>query len=267
LIGLVLLIGIAVWKRKEFPLAAAGLLIFVALLAPTPSFIPIKDLVAERRVYFPFIGLLFVAVDLLRRWRAPERTLAMAGLVVIAVLGVLTYSRAALWGSELALWKDSVEKAPRKWRPRFQYAYALYAADRCGEAVNEFAIASTLDKPDPRLLVDWGLALDCAGRPAEAIERLRQAAQLENTAHTQATIGMLHGKQGQAEQALQALAEAERLDARFAMTYVYRGNVLASQNQWKEALPQYEMAVKLEPANTIALQSLALARQQLGLTR
>lgn len=267
LIALVALIGVAVWKRKEFPLAAAGLLIFVALIAPTSSFIPIKDLVAERRLYFPFIGLLFVAVDLARRWRAPERTLAMAGAVLILILGGLTYSRAALWGNELALWKDSVEKAPRKWRPRFQYAYALYAVNRCPEAVNEFATASTLDKPDPRLLVDWGLALDCAGRPAEAIERLRQAAQLENTAHTQATIGMLHGKQGQAAPALEALAEAERLDPRFAMTYVYRGNVLASQNQWKEALTQYETAVKLEPANTIALQSLAMARQQLGLTR
>lgn len=264
LIALLATVGLVLWKRRAAPLAAAGVLILIALLAPTSSFIPIQDVIAERRMYFPFIGLLMILVDLMRRWNAPARTIAYAGAAVLLVLAGLTYSRAAVWGSELALWEDSVKKSPNKWRPRFQYAYALFESNRCDEANREFAIAAPLAKPDPRLLLDWGLSLDCAGKPNEAIDKIRQATQLENTAHAQATIGMLHGKQGQAEQALKALAEAERINPQFAMTYVYRGNVLASQNRWKEALPEYEKAVRLEPDNSVALQALALARRHIG---
>lgn len=257
-------IAFALWKRRTAPLATAGLLILVALLAPTSSFIPIQDVVAERRMYFPFIGLLFILVDVLRRWRVPARSLTFAGAAVLLVLAGLTYSRASAWGSEMALWEDSVRKSPNKWRPRFQYAYALFEANRCDEANREFAIAAPLAKPDSRLLLDWGLSLDCAGKPHEAIEKIRQATLLENTAHAQATIGMLHGKQGQAEEALKALDEAQRINPQFAMTYVYRGNVFASQNRWKEALPEYEKAVRFEPDNAVALQALALARRHAG---
>lgn len=264
LVALLAIVGIAVWKRRTAPLAAAGVLILIALLAPTSSFIPIQDVVAERRMYFPFIGIVFIGVDLLRRWQAPARLVAYAGAAVLLLLAALTYSRAAVWGSELALWEDSVRKSPNKWRPRFQYAYALFESNRCDEANREFAVAAPLAAPDPRLLLDWGLSLDCAGKPDEAIAKISEATQLENTAHAQATIGMLHGKQGHAEPALKALAEAERINPQFAMTYVYRGNVYASQNRWKDALPEYEKAVRLEPDNAVAIQALALARRHAG---
>lgn len=275
-LGLLALIAAALlllWQRRRFPLAAAGFFIFLAFLAPTSSFVPILDPVAERRVYFPFIGFLLLLLDLLQSGPVPiSRSLrSLSGSVpiftaILLLLSWLTYSRAGLWGSEIALWRDSVTKSPAKWRPRFQYAYALYHANQCAEAAAEFQTASTLGKPDPRLYIDWALALDCASRPDEAILRLQDAARLENTAHTQATIGMIYGKRGQSLKSLEALAEAERLDPRFPMTYVYRGNVYASLGRWQDALVQFERALTLEPGNTIALESLSLARRQLGLT-
>ena len=42
---------------------------FLILLAPTSSVVPIRDVAVERRLYLPFICLLFITVDFLRRWK------------------------------------------------------------------------------------------------------------------------------------------------------------------------------------------------------
>ena len=53
--GILALIAAAVYFHRRYPLACFGLLAFAILLAPTSSVIPIKDPIAERRVYLPMI--------------------------------------------------------------------------------------------------------------------------------------------------------------------------------------------------------------------
>src|SRR5258706_10940259 len=79
LIGLVALCGAAWFFRKQYPIAAFGVFVFLLLIAPTSSIVPIQDVLAERRVYLPMLGLLLICVDLVRRlkysaipWAAPR---------------------------------------------------------------------------------------------------------------------------------------------------------------------------------------------------
>ena len=59
---------VAAWMlRKRFPLATYGFLAFLILMAPTSSILPIKDPVAERRMYAAILGLLLIVVDVLSR--------------------------------------------------------------------------------------------------------------------------------------------------------------------------------------------------------
>ena len=96
----------------------------------------------ERRLYLPFIGLLFIAVDFLRRWKTRTSTMiAVLGLVVVAE-AALSYQRNQLYASAMDIWKDTAEKSPGKVRPRFQLAFAYYQAQHCGEAVEEYAKAA-----------------------------------------------------------------------------------------------------------------------------
>jgi hypothetical protein len=69
-IGMLALIGLAAaaWVlRKRYPLAAFGVFMFLLLLAPTSSLLPIQDVFAERRMYLPFLGLTLVCFEFLRR--------------------------------------------------------------------------------------------------------------------------------------------------------------------------------------------------------
>lgn len=260
LIGL-LAVSAAAWiYRRRFPLASFGWFVTILLLAPTSSFVPIKDPLVERRLYLPFIGLLFITVEFLRRWKTGRTTLIAALGVVLLAEGALSYQRNQLWGNGIEMWKDSADKSPGKVRPRFQLAFALYQAGRCPEAAAEFDKAARIEKPKHDLLLDWGLALDCAGNPGEAVAKLEQAVVLTpRSAHLYSQIGMEYGKQGKYPEALEALATAERLNPNFEMTYVYRGNIYEVQGDKTRAAEEYRRALAIndEQYNQAARDGLA----------
>jgi tetratricopeptide (TPR) repeat protein len=252
LVALLAAVAGAFYFRRRYPLVWYGTVVALILFAPTSSVVPIRDAVAERRLYLPFIGLLFVVLEFARRTQARRSAAAavMGGLLV--VLGIATHQRARVWSSEVALWEDSVAKSPWNARAHFHLAVAYYVEKRCQDALRHFSEAARLGKPDASLLADWGLAEDCAGKPQAALEKLQQAARLEPTAHIYTQIGMIHGKLGQREEALRALERAQKLDPRYEMTYFYRGHVYAVAGEFEKAAREYRKALELNPHNEAA---------------
>ncbi len=263
LIGLAALVGCALYFRRRYPLAAYGFLTSLILLAPTSSFIPIQDALAERRLYLPMIGLLLIVLEFLRRWQAPSSSLAAALAVVLAVAGLLTYQRSRLWGDEVALWEDALSKSPQNARAHFQLALSYYEVGRCDVAVQQYEAAARLKKPDNRLLVDWAMAENCRHKPEAALEKLQQALELEKSAHTYSLIGMVYAQQRKLDQALEALNKATVIDPQYDMTYVYRANVYVLLNRADDALRDYHLALQLNPDNESARKNLAKVESRL----
>ena len=255
LAALAALISAAWIYRKRWPLAAFGVFMFVLLLTPTSSFIPISDVAAERRMYLPFLGLVLVCLEFLRRLKISHA--AWAGAAIVAVCSILTYQRSAVWASPVALWQDASNKSPQKWRPHFQLASALYESSMCPEAAQAFEAASRLEQPAWDLLVDWALALDCEGKWQDAIAKLQRAFQIEHSAHIQSQIGMVYAKHNKWDDALTALAQAQAIDPTFEMTYVYRGNIFEATGDKAGAAAQYQRALALNPSNPVARDALA----------
>lgn len=245
-----LVVSVLAWiYRRGFPLASYGWFTFLILLAPTSSFVPIRDPIAERRLYLPFIGLLFIVVEFLRRWKTGRTTMIALLSAVLLAEAALCYQRNELWSSAVDIWKDTVAKSPAKIRPRFQLAYAYYQAQHCGEAVEEYSKAAQIEPAKYELLLDWALAYDCAGNPTEAINKLKQAASMSRSAHVYSQIGMEFGKQGKYPEAIVALATAEQLDPKFGMTYAYRGNVYEVQGNVAAAAQEYRRALAVDQFN------------------
>jgi tetratricopeptide (TPR) repeat protein len=259
LAALVVLVAAAWLYRKRWPLAAFGIFMFILLIAPTSSFVPISDVSAERRMYLPFLGLLLVCLEVLRRMKLSQAV--WTGAAVVAVCAILTYQRSAVWATPVTLWQDAAAKTPRKYRPRFQLASAFYESGNCQQAAATFEAASHLQQPAYDLFVDWGLALDCAGKPQDAVVKMQQASMMERSAHIQSQIGMLYAKQRKWQEALAALAQAEKIDPSFEMTYVYRGNIFEVAGDKAAASAQYQRALKLNPLNSIARDALVRVSQ------
>jgi len=253
-----LIVTVLAWiYRRRFPLASYGWFVWLILLAPTSSFVPIRDPMAERRMYLPFIGLLFITVEFLRRWKVSRNALVGALVLVLAVEATLTYQRNLLWSNTVDIWKDTVSKSPEKYRPRFQLAYAEYQAGFCTDAAEQYQKVATLERPRYDLLLDWALAYDCAGNAQQAIEKFQQSAELRPTAHVYSQLGMEYGKMGKYPEALAALQMAEDRNPDFAMIYYYRGNVHASQGDQAQAVADYQHVLALDPDNQPAHEALA----------
>jgi protein O-mannosyl-transferase len=257
LAGLLIVTVLAWIYRRRFPLASYGWFVWLILLAPTSSFMPIRDPMAERRMYLPFIGLLFISVEFLRRWKVSRNALVPTLALVLLVESGLTYQRNLLWGSAVDIWKDTVAKSPEKYRPRFQLAYAEYQAGSCSDAVEQYQKAATLVSPRHDLLLDWGLAYDCAGNPQQAIAKLEQSADQQPNAHVYSQIGMEYGKIGKYPEALAALEMAKDWNPDFAMTYYYLGNIHSLQGNQAQALADYRQVLALDPNNQPAREALA----------
>jgi tetratricopeptide (TPR) repeat protein len=263
--GLIALIAVtaAAWIwRKRFPLAAYGWFIFLLLLAPTSSIVPIQDVLVERRVYLPFIGITLICCEFLRR--TPLRRPAVAGalVAVLIVLGIVTYQRNEVWADAISLWKDTAEKSPNKSRPHFQLAFAYYSEGRCLDAVKEYQRTSELDNKDDRLYIDWALAYDCVKQPDAALEKLRQATSISKTGLAYSLIGMVYAKQNRRAEALEALDQAEKLDPNLEATYVNRGNVYLLAQEFDKAAGQFRRALELNPSDAIARNGLDMAQRR-----
>jgi tetratricopeptide (TPR) repeat protein len=257
LLGL-LAVSVAAWiYRRRFPLASYGWFVFLFLLAPTSSVIPIADPYAERRLYLPFIGLLLIAAEFVRRWKVTRTTVIAALSALLFFEAALTFQRNGLWGDAVALWKATAEDSPGKFRPAFQYAMALSEANRDGEAIKEFGRAASLEKPNYGLLLDWGLAYDRMGDREKALEKLKEAAAVEAGAHVYTQIALVYSKQENYPEALKALDLAQLYDPGNATIYQYRGNIFLTQGNTEGARQQFRRAAELDRYDQYSRRKLA----------
>ncbi len=262
LLGLAALAGAlaACWIwRARFPLAALGFLIFLALLAPTSSVVPIADAFAERRLYLPMIGLLLVCMECFSR-RGLDRKVAAGAGAALLLCCALTWNRNSVYASTIAMWEDSVRGNPHNARAQFQLAHAYYVAGRCREAEHGYTRTAQLQKPAYDLYVDWALALDCDGRPDEALEKLRSAAKLEPSAHVYSQIAMVLAKSKRYGEALEAVEKSLGYDPNYEPALVYRGNIRLLTGDAAAAAEDFKRVLAMNPANEQARQGLAAAR-------
>ena len=270
LIAILAVAGAAFHYRRRYPLAAFGFFTFVILMAPTSSFMPIKDPVVEYRLYLSMIGLLFIVLEFLRRVDVTQRNSMVLLAGVLLVAGIATYERNFVWSDPRLLWADTVAKSPNLARAEFHLAEAYREQGDCAKALPHYARATELDPPAKHsywyasIFVDWGLAYDCLNREDEALAKFRQASALGPTAHVYSQIGMIYGKQKKNAEAMEALQKAVQLDPSFAMTYVYMGGVYQNMGDLADAIAQFKHALAIDPKNDAARESLRVAEAALA---
>jgi tetratricopeptide (TPR) repeat protein len=268
IVGLVGLAGLAVaaWHfRNRFRLAAYGYFLFLVFLLPTSSILPIKDPVADRRMYLPLVGLTLVAIDFLSRWRVNRRALIAVCCVILLAMSAATHARAVVWSDPVTLWEDSAAKSPGKSRPHFQLAQTYAFAQRYDLAVPEFEKAGAVAAPSFDLMLDWGLAYDGAQQFDKALEKLRQAMTLardaHDAAHAETQIGKVYADRRDWPQAMAALDAAEKFDPNFPTIYVYRGLVHLANNDAEGGARECRRALAIEASFQPALGCVAKAQE------
>ena len=285
---LLLMLGATAWGlvRRSW-LGFAGAWFFV-ILAPTSSFIPIKDLAFEHRMYLPLAAVIVVVVlgvkTLVHRTLTPTLSLEGRGsfwkpriqyiewplnasvLVVAALLlGYFTYQRNKDYHSDLVMWTDVAAKRPDNARARVAVGNALLARNRVDEAIAAYreAVAIRPDFADGQCALGMGLARK--GALDEAVTAYRESLRLDpNLAKAHYNLGNALSRQGRIDESIRSFRESLRIRPRFADAHCNLGNALAAQGQLDEAIAEYREAIRIKPGLANAHKGLGDVLVRLG---
>jgi tetratricopeptide (TPR) repeat protein len=299
------------WAILLLLLAGAGLIAFLrrtavgfaavwffAILSPSSSIIPVGfQPMAESRMYLPLAAV--AAVCVVWVFRRVGRAALVAFLAAALALGLATHERNRDYGSDVAIWTDTVHRRPSNTRAHLALGSALAMESRNEEAAAQFEEALKIDPgdfqarrnlglafyhmgraeealaqyraiapptPDSAALhYDIGLALDLEGRPQEAIGEYTRALELNpGDAEALNNLGSALFRTGHVEEAALQFGRAAALIPDSARVHFNLGMALAQMGGVEKAIGQYREAARLDPGYAAAHNNLGNLLEETG---
>jgi tetratricopeptide (TPR) repeat protein len=206
----------ASWRRERWTAAAVAW--FAAAVLPVSHLLfTAGTMLAERNLYLPSVGLVFLLPPLAARWaleRRPAR-LAAAGAfaLLLALGGWWTWRRTPVWRSSETVFAALVREHPRLWWVEWKAGAILARRGRGEEALRWYLPALRKTRyNDISLCLDYVLVLRTLGRYGEGEPVLRRlVARYPNSVPPVVDLASLRIEQGRYAEAVALLDRAERI--------------------------------------------------------
>lgn len=223
---------VAIWRRPA--LGFLGVWFFV-ILGPSSSFMPIKDLAFEHRIYLSLAaitcGVVIAGYLLADKLAGADKLPVAAALLalvgtVAALLGWRSFDRNLDYASRFTIWKDTVEKVPHN--PR--------AHNNVGYAYREMAIEAVKSDDRKHLQKEY---FD------KAMHHYNRAIELD-PGYIQAynNRGAAYGFMGQHDRALEDFNASIKLNSDAKMPFCNRGFVYLYKAQYAAGTGRYADATR-----------------------
>jgi Flp pilus assembly protein TadD len=271
------LIGFSILRLPRYRLLSFAILFFFINHTIESSIIPL-ELVFEHRNYIPSMFLFLPLAYGLTRFIHSNKTqrpglirmvaAGTAGLVMF--LGLATYSRNHVWGTEERFWLDTLGKSPQSARPYMQLADFYSREGQNDLAMRLYNKSLSLYDPVPKraralALTNMGLILNNQGDYNGAATLYRQSLEV-NPAHEIARYNLVFTliASGQLDDALQ---QAEIL-ARMNPTHPYYlnavGYILIQLDRMMEAESYLVASMSIKPDSPETLINLGFFMSRTG---
>jgi protein O-mannosyl-transferase len=260
-------LGYAAYRARErAPLVTLGFVLFLLVLAPTSSILPIQDAAVERRVYLASLGLVMATIGLLLRFQVRDGALRYGGMALLLVLAITTFSRSQVWASGNVFWADVLQKNPQSWRANVAVGLQALERQQCSVAVDRLEAArfGVADNFKAAWHLNYARALECVGRMDEAEAAYLDSLAVERSASALSQLGVHYGRRERYDEALALMDEAVTRSPGFPLGWSNRGNVHARTGNCQQAIADFERALQLMPGNANAQRGLAFCREQLA---
>ena len=224
LLIVLLIAGIAKYFPKALKLSTFCALWFLVTIAPTNSFLPRLDLLSERNLYIPSFGIFFFitsfAVPLFTSQGLKLRKVGLCCLLTLLALHtVLLIERNAVYQSNIAIWKDTVKKAPgktRAWHNLSHYYLMELNFEKAYDSIQ-------------------GL--------------LRSNPSVHYQSFAQSKLGVIHSRKGNLPQAIASYQEGIRLNPTGPINHLNLGGLYLRQGNFSQARDTYDKAEQLFKKN------------------
>ncbi|MEN6311474.1 MAG: tetratricopeptide repeat protein [Acidobacteriota bacterium] len=263
------------YKRKP-EAVTFGIAFFVLTLAPTLPFHFSGQPYADRYMYLPLLGILFIPIlmfalppgETREEKPRPRWTWQVPVLVIAVLLGAQTRGLCAVWHDSLTLWAHVIRKDPGNATAFLKRGEALDAAGRTDEALADFAEAARLSPRDPSIFNNRGVIYFRRTEYEKAMADFDRAVAL-NPFYVMGYInrGILRGRVGQFEQAVKDFSLALILDKTSYLARYYRGLAFKELKKYDAAIDDLETAFRLKPSDQVRAEIEALKKMKSARSR
>jgi tetratricopeptide (TPR) repeat protein len=256
----VLALGIGlVFAARRYRGPLAGFLIFSGTLFPVLGFLNIYPFrfsyVADHFQYLASLGIIVpvtsVLVRAIERISSRRAVTIACCLMLILVLGVLTWRQCRMYRDIETLYRESLARNPGSWLAHYNLG-VLFAEmpGRLADAIAEYEAALQI-KPDyAEAHVNLGNTLSqIPGRQPEAIAEYRAALQIKpDYAEAHNDLGIaLSFVPGRLQDAIAEYQAALQIDPDYAEAHLNLGNILSQiPGRQPEAIAEYEAALRIK---------------------
>ena len=254
--------------RRAHPYLLAGWLWFVLALMPSLGFVQAGgQSMADRFTYLPHVGF-FAGFVWLAAEQLPVNAFRYGAVVVILAAAWTCARQVSLWRDSVSLFSHTIEHTPDNWVARLKLGSALMEKGDYTDAIVQLREAVRQQPASFHTHYNLGRALAAVGNHTEAASAFSRAITLRPTyADAHYSLGAMLLQTGRAQAAETALRQAITLgvDPRYmSEAHNLLGASMAQQGRIVEALPEFERAADIDPANMNARRNLQTARQAIA---
>ncbi|MFP4472967.1 MAG: tetratricopeptide repeat protein [Candidatus Omnitrophota bacterium] len=255
IMALFLLTGFLLWTRHR--LASLAVFWFFITAAVECSFVPIRHVIFEHRMYLPLAGIAMLFAFWLCSWRSLKKAGAVLA-VVICVLGLLTYFRNQDWASRVALWKNVIRNAPLQSRGHDNLAAAYQSRGDRASAMIHYQTALLLDPTNKETWTNIGSIYAAQGHHGMALWYFDQALDISpGYADALNNKGALLLKLGRVEEAEDLFRKAIKQYPGRLEPWMNLAEIYQRRRNDTRAVELYRHVLTMYPANIDALRELA----------
>jgi tetratricopeptide (TPR) repeat protein len=254
---LVVITTLAVIRARSAPYLIVGWFIFLGILVPTIGLVQAGlQSIADRYTYIPSIGLFVALVWALSRaslhWRLPKNVLFATGVLVMAVLGMMTWRQARYWRDSMALWGHCVAVSPDNAIAHYNLGYALEVAGKQKEAMAQYQEALRLKPDHVNANVNLGTIYILDNHMVEATNYLATALRLKpDSAAAHANMGLALRELGDYKATIEHCNEAIRLEPAGAAPFLDMARALSALGRSDESLAYYLESLHRSPERRV----------------
>lgn len=268
IVAIIALLGIVVLAltlvRKD-RLVSFGIVWFLIHLFLESSILRL-EMIFEHRLYLPMVGACVVAVILLYRVLAFDRSrVTFVAIGVLLLLAMATFQRNRIWRDPVLLWSDVIGKNPYSARAHVDIGVTFAGQGRSERAIREYREAIRLDSDSKIAHNNLGNALLLLGRLDDAALHLEKAIQIDSAYAVAITnLGNVLRTRGDVDEAIAHYRRSLTIDPDIAKTHSNLGIALRSKGKVEEAIGHYRRALALDPDFDDAHYNLGNALQSQG---
>ena len=245
-------------NREYFKILLFGYAFFIFNIMFELQFISVgAAIMADRYSYVAYIGLFFMLAyflnELMRRLPAIKSVVLAVLICWSGALSYLCHQRTFVWHNAETLLSDAIKKYP--YRALLSYKWlGNYYMDQgnMDKALENYSILTTLHAADAKIYDQVGNIYTGKGEYDKAIASFGQSLQVQNNVYkTYLDLALTYAAMGDTAKEAQCYIVAFKLNPDCEKKWAEDGFNRVQSKQYKLAIMQYSMLLKINPANPL----------------